>query len=115
MAQPRPSTERFELTLAAQQGRYAEAVRRIAELVRQEFSEFSSPPEQGLREKLAALDAAVAALTDLGDRIERLHMVADATRRYMETTDPNERERARLALLIALEEVDRHVPGSAPN
>jgi hypothetical protein len=115
MEQPRRSAERFEWTLAAQQGRYAEAVRGIAELIREEFSEFSSPPEQGLREKVAALDAAVATLADLGDKIERLHMVAEASRRYVETADPNERERARLALLFALEEVDRHVPEVAPN
>lgn len=78
--------------------------------MRDEFSEFSTPPEQGLGEKLGALDAAIAAMADLGERIERLRMVAEATRRYTETTDPNEQERAQLALLLALEELDRHVP-----
>ncbi len=110
MAKPSGSSERFEWTLAAEQGRYAEAVRRIAEVVRDEFSEFSTPPEQGLREKLSALDAAIAAMSGLTERIERLRMVAEATRRYAETTDPDEQERARLALFLALEELDRHVP-----
>lgn len=113
MAKPSRSSERFEWTLAAEQGRYAEALRRIAEIVRDEFSEFATPPERGLREKLGALDEAIAAMADLGERIERLRMVAEATRCFAETIDPNEQERARLALLLVLEELDRHVPETA--
>jgi hypothetical protein len=106
------STERFEWALAAEQGRYAEAMRRMAEVVREEFSSFSSPPEQDLREKLVSLDAVISAMADLSDRIERLRMVAQATRLYVEASDENERERARVALLLALEELDRHVPAA---
>ena len=109
------STERFEWALAAEQGRYAEAIRRIAEMVSEEFSSFSSPPEEDLRERLASLDAAIAAMADLSDRIERLRMVAHATRRYIEATVDDDRERARLALLVALEELDRHVPAATPD
>jgi hypothetical protein len=105
--------DRFERALVAEQGRYAEAVRRIAELVREEFSHFASPPERGLRDKVAALEAAVDELTDLSARIERLRMIAEATRRYTETTEPDEQDRARLALLLALDELDQHIVAGA--
>jgi len=38
------AVERFELTLVAEQGRYAEALRRMAEVVQEEFARFASPP-----------------------------------------------------------------------
>jgi hypothetical protein len=114
VAPPQRSREQFEWTLAAEQGRYAEAVRRIADLVREEFSHFATPPEQGLPDKLAALEAAIADLTDLSARLDRLRMVAGAVRRYTCTDEHDERERARVALLAALEELDRHVNVVAP-
>ena len=62
-----------------------------------------------------SLDGAVDALTEVGARIERLRMVAGAARRYAETEDEGERERAQRALLLALEELDRHVIPTAPD
>ena len=112
MAQSDRKTRRFEWILAAEQGRHAEALRRIAELVHDEFSHFSVPPEEELTEKLAALDNAIKEMSELGARIERLRMVAEATRTYAGSTDDDERERARHALLIALEDLDRFVPAS---
>lgn len=110
MTARKPSKERFEWALLAQQGRYAEDVREIAKRLQQEFSDFPEPGEEALRAKLETLDDALLALSDLNDRMALVRMLSEAIARYRSADGADERDRARAALLVVLDELGRRVP-----
>lgn len=110
MTARKPSKERFEWALLAQQGRYAEDIREIAKRLQEEFSHFPEPGEEALREKLETLDDALLTLSDLNDRMALVRMLSDAIERYRSADGDDERDRARTALLVVLDAVGRRVP-----
>jgi hypothetical protein len=114
MTPRKPSKERFEWALLAQQGRYAEDVREIAKRLQREFSHFPEPGEEALRAKLETLDDALLALSDLNDRMALVRMLSEAIERYRNTETADERDRARAALLVVLDELGRRVPEQGP-
>jgi hypothetical protein len=110
MTPRKPSKERFEWALLAQQGRYAEDVREIAKRLQEEFSHFPEPGEQALRAKLETLDDALLTLSDLNERMALVRMLSDAIERYKTASSPDEQDRARAALLVVLDALGRRVP-----
>jgi hypothetical protein len=110
MTARKPSKERFEWALLAQQGRYAEDVREIAKRLQEEFSQFPEPGEEALRAKLDALDDALLTLSDLNDRMALVRMLSNAIEHYKSAEGDDERDRARAALLVVLDELGRRVP-----
>jgi hypothetical protein len=117
MTAGKPSKDRFEWALLAQQGRYAEDVREIAKRLQEEFSHFPEPGDEALQTKLEALDDALLTLNDLNDRMALVRMLGGAIERYKSAETEEEQDRARAALLVVLDAVGRRVPvqeGSPP-
>jgi hypothetical protein len=105
----RRSEERFEWAVVAEQGRHLEALRKLAASVREELSN-PLRPEESLRGKVAALNEALTEMRSLTRRIEVLRMVSEATDAYRRASDDGQRDRARTALMLALDALDRQVP-----